>query len=145
MKDLQGRYTFVNEAFREYTGRDADIVIGKTAADFYPRELADFIAREDRDAVESRRVIQREMTPQLTHDERTALLVKFPVFDARGEPTGVGLVVTDVTEQKKIEAQLAQAQRIEALGQLTGGIAHDFNNLLTSILLNADVPRQRAR
>ena len=65
LKDLQGRYTFVNEAFREYTGRDADIVIGKTAADFYPRELADFIAREDRDAVESRRVIQREMTPQL--------------------------------------------------------------------------------
>ena len=139
LKDLQGRYTFVNEAFREYTGRDAGIVIGKTAADFYPSELADFIAREDRDAVESRRVIQREMTPQLTHDERTALLVKFPVFDARGEPTGVGLVVTDVTEQKKIEAQLAQAQRIELLGQLTGGIAHDFNNLLTSILLNADV------
>ena len=66
LKDLQGRYTFVNEAFREYTGRDADIVIGKTAADFYPRELADFIAREDRDAVESRRVIQREMTPQLS-------------------------------------------------------------------------------
>ena len=139
LKDLQGRYTFVNEAFREYTGRDAGIVIGKTAADFYPSELAGFIAREDRDAVESRRVIQREMTPQLTHDERTALLVKFPVFDARGEPTGVGLVVTDVTEQKKIEAQLAQAQRIESLGQLTGGIAHDFNNLLTSILLNADV------
>ena len=138
LKDLQGRYTFVNEAFREYTGRDA-VVIGKTAADFYPRELADFIAGEDRDAVESRRVIQREMTPQLTHDERTALLVKFPVFDARGEPTGVGLVVTDVTEQKKIEAQLAQVQRIESLGQLTGGIAHDFNNLLTSILLNADV------
>jgi PAS domain S-box-containing protein len=138
LKDLQGRYTFVNEAFREYTGRDA-VVIGKTAADFYPRELADFIAGEDRDAVESRRVIQREMTPQLTHDERTALLVKFPVFDARGEPAGVGLVVTDVTEQKKIEAQLAQVQRIESLGQLTGGIAHDFNNLLTSILLNADV------
>src|SRR6185436_18109270 len=131
--------TFVNDAFCEYTGRDTDVVIGKTAADFYPRELADFIASEDRDAVESRRVIQREMTPQLTHDERTALLVKFPVFDARGEPAGVGLVVTDVTEQKKIEAQLAQVQRIESLGQLTGGIAHDFNNLLTSILLNADV------
>ena len=123
LKDLQGRYTFVNEAFREYTGRDA-VVIGKTAADFYPRQLADFIAREDRDAVESRRVIQREMTPQLTHDERTALLVKFPVFDARGEPTGVGLVVTDVTEQKKIEAQLAQHSG-SSRPVTTGGIAHD--------------------
>ena len=139
LKDLQGRYTFVNEAFREFTGRGADIVLGKTAADFNAKEFADFIAREDRDAVESRRVIQREMTPAARARRANR---------AAGEISGLRRarradrrrpVVTDITEQKKIEAQLAQAQRIESLGQLTGGIAHDFNNLLTSILLNADV------
>ena len=139
LKDLEGRYTFVNEAFQKFTGRGEDIVLGKTAADLNAKEFADFIAGEDRSAVESRRVIQREITTPPEHGARTALLVKFPVFDEHGEPAGVGTVMTDITEQKQIEAQLAQTQRIEALGQLTGGIAHDFNNLLTSILLNADV------
>jgi signal transduction histidine kinase len=70
---------------------------------------------------------------------RNAYIVTFPVFDAEGRVVSVGTILTDITEQKRAEAQIAQAQRIEALGQLTGGVAHDFNNLLTSILLNADV------
>jgi len=139
LKDLEGRYTFVNEAFQKFTGRGEDIVLGKTAADLNAKEFADVIISEDRSAVESRRVIQREITTPPEHGGRIALLVKFPVFDEHGEPAGVGTVMTDITEQKKIEVQLAQTQRIEALGQLTGGIAHDFNNLLTSILLNSDV------
>jgi PAS domain S-box-containing protein len=48
-------------------------------------------------------------------------------------------MLTDVTEQRKMEAQLRQSQRLEAVGQMTGGIAHDFNNLLTVILGNAEL------
>ncbi len=48
-------------------------------------------------------------------------------------------MLTDVTERRKVEAQLWQSLRLEAVGQMTGGIAHDFNNLLTIIIGNAEL------
>jgi len=51
-----------------------------------------------------------------------------------GDRLAVCSMMTDVTEQRKIEAQLRQSQRLDALGQMTGGIAHDFNSLLTIII-----------
>jgi PAS domain S-box-containing protein len=49
------------------------------------------------------------------------------------------MFVEDVTERRGLEAQLQQAQKMEAIGQLTGGIAHDFNNILTAVLGNAEI------
>lgn len=64
-------------------------------------------------------------------------------YDEAGKPARMTGVVSDITDRKEADAQLAQAQKMDAIGQLTGGVAHDFNNLLTPIVGSLDMVRRR--
>jgi two-component system, cell cycle sensor histidine kinase and response regulator CckA len=66
-----------------------------------------------------------------------------PLHESDGEISGLLLRLTDISVEKRLEAELAQLQKLQAVGQLAGGIAHDFNNLLTAIGAAADSVLER--
>ena len=144
LKDRMGRFQLANRNFLARYGLTEAQVLGKTAYDFHPKEIADLHAVQDRQVVESGSVIRDNITVSFADGREHDLVVtRFPIIDNQGRVLGIGSISADVTEQKKAQQALHEAQKMDAVGQLTGGVAHDFNNMLAVILGNAERLQRR--
>ncbi len=137
--DLEWKVTLWNRAAERLYGWTAMEVTGKLAPHVpleeqkaYQLLRDDFLDRVGSTGLELRR---RRKDGQFV-DVNMSIA---PLRDAKGATRGLMFVIADMTENKRLESQLRQAQKMDAVGKLAGGLAHDFNNMLTVIAGNSEL------
>jgi two-component system cell cycle sensor histidine kinase/response regulator CckA len=138
--DTRGVILYANPAFEKSTGYTRAEALGqnprllksgKQDNDFY-RQMWETIGRGE---IWSGHFINRRKDGRLYEEEATIS----PVRDTAGAVVNFVAVKRDVTRERQLEAQMHQAQKMEAIGQLAGGVAHDFNNILGVIIGYSDL------
>src|SRR5215831_5381593 len=132
--DREGRIQYVNPAFEKLTGYAREEACGKTPRILKSGEQGPETYQEMWKTLLAGRVyrgilVNRKKNGDLYYVEESIS----PVRDTKGEITHFISNGRDLTERLRLEAQLVQAQKMDAIGRSAGGVAHDFNNLLTII------------
>ena len=132
--DLQGNFTALNRMGEQLTGYSREDILAMNISQIAAPEHLEL----------ARQMITRQLagSPATMYEvdiitrggQRRTLEVSTQLISQAGIALGMQGIARDITERKRLEAHLRQAQKMEAVGTLAGGIAHDFNNILMAIL-----------
>lgn len=143
MKGRDLRYILVNPSTERLCRMPQAQILGRTDDELFGKEFVAHSRQIDL-RVLGGEVVEEENTRKIDGIPTTFHVIKVPVKDSLGQVTGLCGIARDVTEKQRLETQLQQIQKMEAIGTLAGGIAHDFNNLMSVVLGNVSLARELA-
>jgi len=110
LKDHEGRYLYTNRRFDEVFGLAPGTALGKTDDELFPQELAEEFRSHDREVMTSGRGQEFEQITPQEDGPHTSIVVKFPVADAAGHLSAIGVIATDVTERNRTQEALKESE-----------------------------------
>jgi len=140
--DIAGKVEFMNEAAGVLTGWPLAVAVGQpltTVCVFASEKAGQAVPSPIVAALSEDRAVDLPAHAVLQPRDGAARRIEgrcAPIHDAAGRAIGAVLVLRDMTERARLEAELLRASKLESIGVLAGGIAHDFNNLLAVVLGN---------
>ncbi len=134
VSDRQGAILEVNARGEEILGYRREEIVGRRMDDLFAAEDRERKPFRLRDLIEGRSILSERRLIRKNGTHADVEISARDLGDGRFQA-----IVRDISERRRLEEQLRQAQKMEAVGQLTGGIAHDLNNLLTVVLANSEM------
>jgi PAS domain S-box-containing protein len=143
-KNLEGIVTHWNKGAQHMYGYTGQEMIGKPISVLCPTDRTDEIPAI-LDKIRNGKQVEYFESIRVTKDKRNlhVSISVSPILDVEGKVVGASTIARNITAQKKIEDQLRQSQKMEAVGRLAGGVAHDFNNLLGIVTACSELLRSR--
>ncbi len=142
--DLEGQFQFVNSAFARMFGYEYPELLGQSSQLLHTDEQM----RDWMHPLIGKTIEVGGYMAEVGHMRKDGSLFTVRVSssllrDRKGDPVGFIRIVHDISEERELEAQLRQAQKMESVGRLAGGVAHDFNTILGAIMGNCEILTER--
>ncbi len=133
LKDLGLRYVLVNRMFAEICGREPQEIIGRTADEIFPPDIADEASEHDREVLDKGASLRHERSYPVDGEIRHYIATKFPLLDPEGRPSAICGIYTDITDIKRAGVLREEVERM---------VRHDLKGPLSGII---GLPRLLAR